>query len=154
MHFNPNDLGDVHRYANMVSIYEFIAPALANGIVGKVFFVDPLFKATDRFNFVDTKTQCAMTRIGIESPEVTALAKGNFDKKDIILDIDVDYFDTFRWKGSSIEQNRGGNANELMGRDIDTLKDLVLKAGVCTFATSPGYIDQEAAFEYVRRIMK
>jgi hypothetical protein len=63
------------------------------------------------------------------------------DKKDIILDIDLD----FRHPDMSIEKYQ---------RTIDITKELIKKSRVVTIATSPYFLDQSLALKVLKDLLE
>src|SRR5581483_2453974 len=88
----PGNLSGVAAYAKSAQIYDFIDPAVQDGLVGEFVWVRPLFPQTRIESRPTTSTEVGHTEIGIESPIIAAIIRGEIPRKKLILDIDIDYF--------------------------------------------------------------
>lgn len=121
---DAQDLRKVFRYTNTVlNVGNFIPAAQHIGLVKEIVFLD------SQYSLEHMKERLKSPRG--EDPAI---------EKNVILDIDLDFF---------------APESDYIGNDLklDVIDRLIPRASVITFATSPYFIEQERALEYLRRIL-
>jgi len=122
---DAKDLAKVFEYTNTVlNVGNFIPAAQHIGLVKDIIFLD------SEFSLLEMQQQLQL------SP-----TKGGLPTSNIILDIDLDFF---------------APDSDYIGNDLklNIIKKLIPKASVITFATSPYFIEQSRAIDYLRRIIQ
>jgi hypothetical protein len=122
---DARDLEKVFRYTNTVlNVGNFIPAAQHIGLVKKIVFLDSHYSL-----------ELMMERLKAPWGEDPAI------EENVILDIDLDFF---------------APESDYIGNDLklDVIARLIPRASVITFATSPYFIEQERALEYLRRILR
>lgn len=120
---DAKDLQKVFKYTNTVlNVGNFIPAAEHIGLVNEIIFLDSEYSLKD-----------------MEERLKLPAEKGGIPHKNVILDIDLDFF--------APESDYIGNELKLK-----VIEKLIPKASVITFATSPYFIEQTRAIDWLHRI--
>ncbi len=132
-------LDEAANYAKRLEIGEFIDPAERSGLVGDYRWV---YRKAGKFTASTLGAEYAYNFSHyyhhIEHV-ATHLAKKIYDPRDLIVNIDADYFQE--------------EPSENDPRAIDVMRDAMRKAGVVTIATSPGWIPAQRALSIVQTLL-
>lgn len=150
---NIENLAEVYTYVrSRLHIDSFIVPARTKGIIKRVFWVKPISKDPFIDNLIGIPD---LGQIGIEDDLIEDIISGKKDPMDVILDLDLDYFNLFYENPNMVTNKRGArNIEDLIEHDIGKIRLLAANAGIITVATSPSFIDQEKAIELAKKIFK
>lgn len=130
-----NDLSEVAKITNKLSILDFIAPAVALDLVSNVVWVSPRKFDEKPFEYAIVVPHEEET---IETPSFKSILKSLNNPKKVIVDVDIDYF-------------MHGNTAE---RDFEQVREVMNKAGLITIATSSKPLhDQEQAHRWVKTLL-
>lgn len=122
---DARDLEKVFRYTNTVlNVGNFIPAAQHIGLVKEIVFLDSQYSL-----------ERMMERLKAPWGEDPVI------EENVILDIDLDFF---------------APESDYIGNDLklDVIARLIPRASAVTFATSPYFIEQERALEYLKRILR
>lgn len=148
-----HNLNEVASYTKKLNINEFISPAIKSGLVNsEVLWIAPYSTSnSDRFSSVIDNKNVSLRKVGIDSEIIKNFVSGQTDSRNLIVDIDLDYFEGIDDVPPYI---RGFKTNEeRFDHDIQILKELINKAGVVTISTSPTFINQEKAISIARLLL-
>lgn len=125
--------------------------------------VDPTLSDQERY-FPENQEYIDYTKVGIHSNKVKELmAQARDGEITLILDIDVDYFLPHFGNDKPFHYSRlpfvsGGYAKDrftrqsILQNDTSIITNLLYFSQIRTFATSPGFIDQDFAIEYIQSL--
>lgn len=135
-------LDEISMLAKRIDYDEFIDPAIKMGLIKDVFWIESIASRheTKRYEIKGSERGIACSVMG-SGELLTLLGKESIEAKKTIVDIDVDYF-TYIEPGSKEE-----------AREIEKIKKVIRKAGVITFAISPGFIDSMRAIDIIKRLL-
>lgn len=133
------DLQQFVRYTQAIGCGSFIEPAQRMGLVDEFIHIAPGHELTIDHIPTDPAGRTSHTRMSARYYRNNRRPVS--DPKQTIVDIDLDYFVSKNLRGMDI------------AIDIDTIRTDMSSAGVVTIATSPGFIQQEQALEFARRIL-
>ena len=144
--------GEVARHLH---IYDFISAAMNDGLIGEVIWIHP-FHSETQFSCEPQKIfNIGYQVLGIDSPRLLPYLRGDIDRRKIIGDIDLDYFNPMIWELDYVKRRRDLlDEADLISRDLSRVKQLVANTGVNTIATSPTFINQLTAIDLARQISK
>lgn len=135
-----NDESYIKHYAHDIcNIWNFIKPALEAGIIQECIQIrtETALLEFKLENLNDVPHPLPAKRLGPRCPlRVDGLGWGYL----IILDIDIDF-------------RAPEMVNASMEQTFQKTKDLISQAHFITIATSPGFIDQDLAQEYVKKLL-
>ncbi len=157
-----NDLAATAKLAQeKLNVADFMAPAFRNGLVNKMVWIDPSCPGDYRYLPSDS-TSIPMVYFSPDSWVYDKLLKSITNRRQLILDIDLDYFMWhFGWlDGDYYYQRRTSfqNNQAVFEHDILKIKKAIAKAGVVTIAASPEFISEagisiETAIKIVKKII-
>lgn len=134
----PETLDRIAGLAKVIDHDEFIDPAIKMDLIKDVFWIMRVFH--ERKEEAEDKYEVANSQIG-STELLVLLEKEPIETEKTIVDIDVDYF-SYITPDSDLEK-----------REIDNIRKMVKKAGVVTFAISPGFINSDRAIEIIKQIL-
>lgn len=131
-------LAEIARYSQQQDFDTFIDPARKMRLIHEVYWIRRFW----REKRVEPEDDFEIPHFTIGSNELIDELKGQaLDPKKIIVDIDLDYF------GPNVHDEKWEE------EEIVKIKELMSKAGVITFALSPGFINELRAIDLVKRIL-
>ena len=160
--FRPQD---AYRVASELEIYDFIGAGIHEGIIGEVLWSWPFDARRERFGEAKRNrwprterrshpSDIPHVRMGLHDRRLAEkLAKR--DRKQIIVDFDVDYFHDLLSGHRGVFNERlkkKMRLESLVEQDVAKIQALVDMAGLVTIATSPGFIQQEVAVALLQAI--
>ncbi len=129
---------EAFELSTQFACWEFIEPAQRGGLIGNFVHVTPSSTSKEQRHL--------RTNLTIEGEEVSfasyAQQQRHLPPSEKIVDIDIDFFVSHHYDHTLEER-----VISHMRQDIET-------AGVVTFATSPGFIDQHLAVDFIKKILR
>ncbi|HSW88292.1 MAG TPA: UPF0489 family protein [Candidatus Saccharimonadales bacterium] len=153
--FDTSSLSAIARYAKSLQIYNFIAPAVKEGLVNSVIWVQPTLAGYAAIPQTQTEDFLPLTIMGIDNAFIDRVIRGDFPHEQIIVDFDVDYFRAVLENPIDLANQRGyfNQEEPLLQHDLGRVQSLLNSSGVNTIATSPGYIDQSNAISLIQHLI-
>lgn len=134
-------LKKVAAYSRSIDCGSFIRPALSAGLIDSVYWIKSWREGDGHFVFsFEGITKGVLSFIGTVG-DIQSLFNANHTPEDIIIDIDMDYFEPIK----DLSEERIA---------LGKLRDLTLQAGVITIATSPWYISSRRAIRLTKELLK
>lgn len=137
------DLATIVEYVRGLGCWQFIDPAIRMSLVDYFIHIIPrtvppiVSRRVNNLhgNFTYDTVNMAFYRQYRKNPRLSGIASSR------IVSVDLDYFASGSFDASNLDE------------DIQTIRADMQSAGVITFATSPGFIDQEEALRLTRTIL-
>ena len=144
---NLNDIGgSLDRFAMFTKSLDFdnfIHPAVDLGLINQFYWMDQLSDLYPKGESYVPRDKYSLGYFKTSATELdTKLKTLEIDRKKVIVDVDLDYF----------EWNFGGKEWEV--KNIEFIRNLMARAGVITFAISPGFIEERRSIDLIRRLLK
>lgn len=143
----------VHDYTQRLRIDNFIAPALTHGLISRVFWISPFQTGEKLVEEGGEDGSITYSLTGLAEPSLAAVLE---DSRQVIVDVDLDYFEPIISNYEHLQLTRRSNNphQELLEHDVEKIRNIMKQAGVITMATSPSHIDQKVALTLATKLLK